>query len=333
MKIVIFETADWERHACLRLAGQGDFHCTQEPLNATTVARYADAEIVSTFINSQATASVLAQLPRLQYIATRSTGYDHIDTAYCRDRVVAVSNVPYYGSSTVAEHVFALLLALSRKLDAAVAQTRRGIFDRGDLRGFELEGRTMGVVGAGQIGRRVLKIASGFGMTTIAYDERPDRTAAEELGFSYTDLPDLLRAADVVSLHVPGHAQNVGLIGADQFSLMKPGAVLINTARGNLVDLAALLDVLQTGRLRAAGLDVLPEESLLRDEAEVFRSPNVTPKALRSLVGIHALQRLPNVLITPHVAYNTDEALGRIIDTTVANIEAFLSGAVQNQVA
>ena len=170
-------------------------------------------------------------------------------------------------------------------------------------------------------------------MKTIAFDAQPDPVAAAELGFSYADLPDVLRTADVLSLHVPGHAENAGLMGADQFALMKQGAVLINTARGNVVDLEALLGVLESGRLRAAGLDVLPEETLLRDEAEVFRSPDVTPESLRSLVGVHALLRLPNVLITPHVAYNTDEALARIIETTVANIEAFLGGVVQNQVA
>ena len=333
MKIVVFEVAEWEQQACLALQPPHIVECLEAPLTPATVGDHADAEAVATFIGSDLSAGVLRQMPKLRLVATRSTGFDHIDLDYCRRAGVTVCNVPDYGDPTVAEHVFALLLALSRRIVEAAERTRRGDFSEAGLRGFDLAGKTLGVVGAGRIGRRVAAIGRGFGMDVIAFDLRPDPAAAAALGFRYVPLNDLLAAADVVSLHLPGGADSHHLIGAPQLARMKPGGVLINTARGVVVDGEALVRALASGHLAAAGLDVVAEEAVLREEAEIFRTEAVvSTERLRVLLADHALLGFSNVIITPHVAYDTREAVARIVETTVANIQAYVRGAPQNVV-
>lgn len=334
MKIAVFETEEWERQACLRLQPAHEVQCTEVPLDRRSVAAFAQAEIVSTFVNSKLDAGVLAALPALKLIATRSTGYDHIDLDWCADHGVTVANVPDYGDSTVAEHVFTLLLAVARNLVTAVERTRRGNFSQSGLRGFELHGKTLGVIGTGRIGLCTIRIALGFGMSVMACDLRPNGQAAARLGFSYADLDAVLAGADVLTLHVPATNETANLISDREFGLMKPGAVLINTARGNIVDVPALVRTLADGKLRAAGLDVLPQEPLIREEAQIFRADaSSTDHDLKALVANHVLLRFPNVIVTPHNAYNTESAVRRIIATTLENIEAFCRGAPGNVVS
>ncbi len=333
MKIAVFETEEWEEQACSRLQPAHSVSCTRDALDATTAADHTDAEIVSTFVNSTLDAEVLAQFTRLKLIATRSTGYDHIDLAWCAAHGIVVANVPDYGDSTVAEHAFALLLAVARNLVEAVERTRHGNFSQAGLRGFELHGKMLGVIGTGRIGRRAIEIARGFGMAVIGCDIDPDEDAAARLGFRYAGLDEVLAAADVLTLHVPATPQTVAMISDREFGLMKPGGVLINTARGNIVDVPAVVRALSSGRLRAAGFDVLPNEPLIKDEAEIFRADaRAEEQDLRALVANHVLLRFPNVIVTPHNAYNTQSAVRRIIATTVANIEAFAAGQPQNLV-
>lgn len=302
-------------------------------VNETAASAHASAEIISPFVYSRLDASVLSRFAHLKLIATRSTGFDHIDLGYCRSGGITVCNVPGYGDSTVAEHVFALLLGLARKITDAVERTRRGRFDQTGLRGFELKDKTIAVIGAGRIGMRVIEIARGFAMKVIAVDARPDEAAARRLGFRYASLDAALGQADVVTLHVPATLGTQGLISERELARMKPGAVLINTARGSVIDVEALVRALDDGRLAGAGLDVLPQEPQLREEAEIFRTDSESDIDLKALVANHVLLRLPNVLVTPHNAYNTTEAIARIIDTTLANIEAFARGTPQNVVA
>lgn len=332
MRIVVFETAEWEHDACMRLQPEHEVACTHETLDERTVADHANAEIVTTFISSRLGGEVLAHLPNLKLIATRSTGYDHIDLGHCAAHGIMVCNVPDYGDHTVAEHAFALLLAVSRHLVEAVERTRRGDFSTAGLRGFDLRGRTLGVIGTGRIGRRAIEIAKGFGMEVVAFDVHPDAEAARSFGFRYAPLEQVLAEANVVTLHVPATPEIRHLLSDRAFAAMRPGAVLINTARGNVVDVAALVRTLADGRLAAAGLDVLPEEPLIREEAQIFRAGGQQPHDLRALVANHVLLRFPNVLVTPHNAYNTQDALGRIIRTTLDNIDAFTRGTPVNVV-
>lgn len=334
MKVVIFEVTEWEHQACLRLEPQHVVECLQAPLTAANAGEFSDAEVVTTFIRSELSAEVLRRFPKLRLIVTRSTGFDHIDLDQCRRAGVTVCNVPDYGDHTVAEHAFALLLGLSRHLVEAAERTRRGDFSTAGLRGFDLVGKTFGVVGMGRIGRRAAAIGRGFGMQVLGFDPRPDPAAAQALGFSYVPLDELLARADVVTLHLPGGAATYRLIGAAELARMKPGAVLINTSRGGVVDVEALVRALAAGRLAGAGLDVIVEEGPLGEEAEIFRTDAPFPaERLRALVADHALLNLPNVIVTPHIAYDTREAVERIIETTLANIAAFAAGRPQNVVA
>lgn len=334
MKVVVFEVTDWEHQACLRLQPAHAVECLEGPLTAANAARYAEAEVVTPFIRSDLGAGVLRQLPKLRLIATRSTGFDHIDLGYCRQAGITVCNVPDYGDHTVAEHAFALLLALSRHLVEAAERTRRGDFSTAGLRGFDLAGKTLGVVGMGRIGRRAAAIGRGFGMSVLAFDPRPDPEAARDLGFTYAPLEDLLGRSDVVTLHLPGGEGTRGLIDAAALGRMKPSAILINTSRGGVVDTGALVVALASGRLAGAGLDVVTEEGALIEEAEIFRSETEMSTArLRALVADHALLAMPNVIVTPHIAYDSQEAVERIINATLANISAFAAGAPANVVA
>src|SRR5262245_41045787 len=259
MEIAMIENEEWERQACLRLEPHHRVCCVAEPLDRRNATDFSDAEVVSPFVNSRLDATVLSHFPGLKLIATRSTGYDHIDLDYSATNGITVSNVPDYGDSTVAEHVFTLLLAVARNLIEAVERTRRGRFTQAGLRGFELRDRVIGVIGTGRIGLRTIEIARGFGMNVIAYDLHPDEAAAGQLKFTYKSLDELLSDSDVLTLHVPATSGTHRMISDREFSRMKHGAILINTARGNIVDVEALVRALAGGRLRAAGLDVRPQ--------------------------------------------------------------------------
>lgn len=230
MKLAVFETEQWEHDACLRLRPAYEVSCVRDILDEASARIHAKAEIISSFVYSQLDARVLAHFAQLRLIATRSTGYDHIDLGYCQSRGIIVCNVPGYGNTSVAEHVFALLLGLARKIADAAERTRRGRFDQAGLRGFELKGRTIAVIGAGRIGMRVIEIARGFSMDVIAVDARPDELAAQRLGFRYASLDAALGQADIVTLHVPATPETRRLIAEREFALMKPGAV-----RGHLL--------------------------------------------------------------------------------------------------
>lgn len=330
MKLVVFETEPRERAAFEALRLPTRF--VGEALQAGTAGPYADAELISVFIGSRIDEAVLAQLPCLRLIATRSTGTDHIDLAGCERRGIVVCNVPVYGESTVAEHVFALLLTISHRMIEAVTRTRMGQFSADGLQGFDLRGRTLGVLGTGSIGRHVIRIAQGFGMPVLGCDMHQDPALAAQPGFRYVPFDTCLQKCDVLSLHVPATPRTRHLIGDAEFAQMKPGSILINTARGSIVDPVALIRALRSGRLAAAGLDVLPGEPEIREEAELVSSAAPPPQALALLAIEQALLHLPNVVVTPHSAFNTREAVQRIIDTTVANIHAFLEGAPQHRV-
>jgi D-lactate dehydrogenase len=333
MKIAVFETEPREAADFDALKSAHDLELTEQTLRPDDVAKYAGAEIVSVFIYSKLDRAVLAQLPALKLIATRSTGYDHIDMSYCTARGITVSNVPTYGENTVAEHVFALLLAISHRLREAMERARSGRFSPQGLEGFDLQGKTIGVVGTGTIGRHVIRIAKGFAMEVVAFDVKPDAAAANELGFRYVGMDELLATADVITLHVPALRQTHHLIDAAAFARMRPGAVLINTARGSIVDARALIEALLSGKLAAAGLDVLPDEPLIREEAELISSIYDNKQDVRDLVADHVLLNMPNVVVTPHSAFNTREAIRRITTTTVSNIASFLADEPVNVVA
>ncbi len=324
MNIVICEKLDPVETQVLSALQRSDrVRFVDEPLTAENAAQFSDVDVVSAGLQSALTAELLRRLEHVRLIAIRATGVDSIDVGYCEAHGIAVANVPSYGAQSVAEHTFALLLAISHRVVDAAERTRRGEFSQVGLRGFDLAGKTLGVIGAGQIGLAVIRMAKGFGMNVIAFEPHPDAARARELDFAFTGFDDLLRRSDIVTLHVPLNAHTQNLIGRAQLAMMKLGAVLINTARGPLVDTPALVEALKDGRLRAAGLDVLPDEAALRDEGELLREAFDEEHDTTTLLANELLLRLPNALVTPHNAGNTVEALTRIATTTVNNILAF----------
>jgi len=330
MKIVVFEVEAWEQKAFDALTEDHEIEFVTDKLSGKNASAHADAEIISTFIYSNLSERILANFSQLQLIATRSTGFDHIDMDYCFQNDIAVCNVPTYGSHTVAEHVFGLLLTISHHLVAAIDRTRRGDFSLKGLTGFDLRGKTIGVIGTGEIGACVIEIARGFGMHIVAYDTQPRQELAAEYGVDYLTLEDLLAAADIISLHLPANEKTHHFIAGEEFDRMKAGVILINTARGSVIDVQALVQAISDGKVRAVGLDVLAEEPLIREEAELLRSATRAEYDKTALLADHILLRLRNVVITPHSAFNTREAIERILDTTVDNIKAFALGEPQN---
>ncbi|HUX81055.1 MAG TPA: NAD(P)-dependent oxidoreductase [Candidatus Paceibacterota bacterium] len=289
-----------------------------------------EASVLCIFIDSTIGEAELARFPGLKLIATRSTGFDHIDLAAAQARGVAIATVPSYGENTVAEFAFALILSLSRRIPEAEERVRSGLFSPTDLRGFDLEGKTLGVVGVGHIGMHVIRMGNGFGMKVIGFDMHPDDAIARAQNFTYVSLAELLAQADIITLHVPYNAHTHHLINTENIGTIKKGAYLINTSRGAVVETEALIEALRNGTFAGAGLDVLEEEGDLADETILLTAPHPNEAALKVTLENHYLITHPRVIVTPHLAFNTTAAVERILTTTTENIAAFEAGTPTN---
>jgi len=332
MRLALFECEPHEREFFERHLTGHELTFFADPLSETTAREATEAEAVSVFVYSQVNESVLSWLPHVKLVTTRSMGFNHIDLAACVAHGITVAYVPAYGERTVAEHTMALILALSRKIFQAYERTEKGVFDYRGLTGFDLYGKTIGLVGGGRIGLNVARLARAFGMEVLVSDPYPKPELASEIGFTYTPLETLLQKADVISLHAPYSAATHHLLNDEKLKLVKRGAILVNTARGGLLDTAALLKALDDGRLAGAGLDVLEEECAIHEEYEVLTQSYAKKCDLATLLRNHLLIARDNVIITPHIAFNSREALERIMSTTVANIQGFADGKPVNLV-
>ncbi|HYF50471.1 MAG TPA: NAD(P)-dependent oxidoreductase [Planctomycetota bacterium] len=323
MKAVFFELEGWEKpylEARLPTGHKYEFllhRCTLDDL-----LLIGDADIISTFIFSQMKGDVLKAAKSARLITTRSTGYDHVDCKAAAERGIAVANVPEYGSNTVAEHTLALLLALSRRIIPAYIRTKGGHFNTDGLRGFDLRGKTLGVVGTGNIGLHVIRMASSFGLNVIASDAHPRAALADVLGFHYVPFERLLGESDIITLHCPATPQTHHLIRAETITKMKKGAILINTARGSIVNTNDLLHALETRQIAGAGLDVFDGEGTIKEDAPV--AVDADREQLIAAIQAHRLLTREDVIVTPHNAFNSEEAVRRILDTTVENIRCFI---------
>jgi len=333
-KIVFLEVEEsWEKtYLKKRLPGK-NLHFFKETAGDIP-DEIRDTEILSVFIKSKLDPKALKKLPRLKMISTRSTGFDHIDIKAARKRGLVVSNVPTYGENTVAEHTFALILSLSRNLRKAYWRSTQNDFSIEGLMGFDLKGKTLGVVGTGHIGLHVIRMATGFGMNVLAFDTREQAFLSEVLNFKYVPLKELFSRSDIVSLHVPYLPSTHHLIDKEALRRFKRGSILINTARGGLVDTDALLQALDSEVLMGAGLDVLEEEEWILDESRLLQTPENKDHwvKLRATQRNHILLHRQNVIYTPHLAFYSREAVERILETTAQNIDAFLSSRPMNQV-
>lgn len=287
--------------------------------------------VLGVFVDSKVNKAVLDKLPNLQLILVFSTGYDHIDMAEAKRRKIAVCTVPSYGDYTVAQHALTLMLALSRKLFASVKRVKEGCYDYHDLRGFDLQGKTIGVIGTGKIGLQLIKMLAGFEVNIVAYDPFPKRNLARMYDFSYVTLDKLLKVSDIITVHTPLTKSTTHLLNKKTIQKTKRGVYIINTSRGGVIDGAALLAGLQSGQVAGAGLDVLENEEIMHDPVLLFgEQPQCVIKT--SLVNTVLVDH-PNVIVTPHNAFNTTEAIHRIIDTSLANLAAWRAGRPQNQIS
>ncbi|HAO52718.1 TPA: hydroxyacid dehydrogenase [Candidatus Magasanikbacteria bacterium] len=301
---------------------------SEKPLDLNKTKK--DTEILGVFVDSKVDKSVFEALPKLKMIATFSTGFDHIDLKEAKKRKIPVCNVPTYGENTVAQHAMALILALSRKLFQSVKIVKEGVYDYHGLRGFDLKGKTIGIIGTGHIGIHMIDMLDGFEANVIAYDAFPNPELTKTHKFNYVSLNKLYSDSDVISLHVPLFPTTYHMINKSAVKKMKDSVYIINTARGGLTDPEALVWGLETSKIAGIGSDVLEEETYFQNPEKVLNLKN--PEEVRRTLMENVLIDHPNTIITPHNAFNSTEALKRIIDTSLDNIKAFLNGNIQNNV-
>ena len=328
MIVTVFSTKPYDR-AYLQSAA-GALHrlkFVESRLTHETATLAKGSAAVCAFVNDQVDEAVLKVFSELgiRIVALRSAGFNNVDLAAARRLGIAVTRVPAYSPEAVSEHAVALILSLNRNIHRAYARVREGNFALEGLLGFNLHGRTVGIVGTGRVGAGVARIMLGFGCKVIAYDVIPN-TACASMGVSYTTLETLLAEADIVSLHCPLTAETRHMIDAAAIGAMKRGAMLINTSRGGMIDTAAVIQGLKSGAIGHLGLDVYEEEEDLFFEdksSEVIQDD-----------AFERLLMFSNVLVTGHQGFFTVEALTAIAETTMANLSSFeTTGMADNQIA
>jgi len=324
-KLAFFDAKPYDRVSFEAMNRRADFGFDlvffETRLTPRTVELCGGFDGVCVFVNDTVDAAVVGALAGygVGILGLRCAGYNQVDFKAAYDKL-HVARVPAYSPFAVAEHAVALMLTLNRKTHKAYARTRDGNFSLNGLLGVDFHGRTAGVIGTGQIGRCLIAILRGFGMTVLAYDTRPDEAYAREAGIDYVALDELYRRSDVISLHCPLTPETTHLIDAAALARMKSGVMIINTGRGKLIETRALIVGLKSGKVGAAGLDVYEEES-----AYFFEDKSLEPMSDDVLAR---LLTFPNVLVTSHQAFFTEEALRNIAETTLGNFRDYFAGAV-----
>lgn len=334
-KIVFFDVADYEVDYLMRSCdGEFDFVLVEESLSSISniLSEWRDAEVVSCFTTSRIGKDVLKKFPNLKLLALRSVGFNHVDIDYCKKHKITVVNTPNYGNMTVAEFAFGLMLDVSRKITLAYNDLKNAIVDAKHTIGTELFGKTIGIVGLGAIGAEMARLSYGFGLKVLGFDIKERDILREKYAVSYVPFDELLRRSDFISIHAPLTKDNYHLFNMKSFEKMKPNAIIINTARGEIVDTQALYNAIVDGKIAGAGLDVLESEEILTDPDYLVDVGRMKVNALQKTVLNNSLLKLDNVIVTPHIAYDTKEAIDRILSLTMANIYAFENGVVQNKV-
>lgn len=327
-KIAFFDAKPYDQKSFAEINRDYGFEISyfDAKLNEQTCNLAAGHTGVCAFVNDDINARVVESLFQngVEIIGLRCAGYNNVDFKAAFEKIHVV-RVPAYSPYAVAEHAVAMMLTLNRKTHKAYLRTREGNFSINGLLGFDMFGKTAGIIGTGKIARCLIAILKGFGMKILAYDPHPDQSWAESFGLRYVALAELYSASDIVSLHCPLTPDTTHLINRTAIEMMKPGVMIINTGRGKLIDTVALIDGLKSGRIGSAGLDVYEEES------DYFFEDKST-----ELIADDVLARLltfPNVLVTSHQAFFTGEALRNIAETTLTNFrEYFAGGYLANEI-
>ena len=335
MKMLMFDFRDSEKDFFERNEFP-DFDITfiKEPLNEMSQLsqeQYDETDVISVFISSNVCEEVLKKFKNLRVIATRSTGYNHIDVKHCSQNNIAVFNVEEYGQTSVAQFTMTLIMALVRNLFPAYLDIQRNYVNHADYEGHNLNKLTIGIIGCGAIGSAVAKIANFFDMKVLvhSYAKRTDVSSLAE----YVSLDELLENSDIVTLHAPYTSENYHMIREKEFAKMKEGSYFVNTARGELIDIVALYENLLSGKIKGAALDVLECEYLaLAPENIVDDIKTHNSNCVASALITQKLLGMSNVIITPHIAYNTQESVDTLLETTFNNIRDYHKGFRNNQV-
>lgn len=326
MTTVFYGLSPLQKQLLSRSAPKLKFQAKSGQLNLRNLPN-PKTEILSIHSDSQIDSTILAKLPNLKLILTRTVGVDHIDLAACRSAKIAVANCANLNANAVAEFTIGLLMAYQRNIPKSLLRGKKLHFDDTDLLGNELAGKTLGVVGTGAIGSKVAQIAYGFGMELIGYDAKKNRKLEQKFNLRYMGLKQLFQKADVISLHVPATPLTERLVNRNLLAQVKDGVILVNTARGSVVDTKSLIRALDTGKVSAYLTDVLDREAQLRSG---FRPSNLREK--QAIMEQKQLVRHPEVWVTPHIAHATAEASVRILEYAVQQIVRFQKGQKISQI-
>lgn len=328
IKIAFFDTKEYDRKLFDEYNKNYGYEITylESKLNSETAPLAKGFDVVCIFVNDvvdEKTIEILKEAG-VKLLALRCAGFNNVDIKKLGDELPAV-RVPEYSPYAVAEHAVALLLSIDRKIYKAYQRTKKYNFTLNGLLGFDIHGKTVGVVGAGKIGRAFINIMNGFGTRILVYDKFQDENTAKEMNFEYVDLETLYKESDVISLHCPLTDDNYKMINEESLNKMKDGVVLINTSRGKLIDTKSLIKKLQEGKIGGLGLDVY------EDEEEFFLNDMSNSYVRDEELSI--LLTMPNVVVTSHQAFFTEEALNKIALDTCENIKEFFeTGECKNRV-
>lgn len=322
MNITVFDVADKQEEEFFKKELGKTISCYSESLQEVPTRKFKDTEILVVFIRSQITSSVIDKLPKLKCIVTKSTGYDHIDVKYAKQKGIVIGNVPYYGENTVAEHTLALMLNLARKVHKSYLRTTQQNLSIEGLRGFDLKGKTLGVLGVGHIGLHVIRVAQALGMNVKAYDVQKNEFLSEVLHFQYCSLDEIVKTSDILTLHMPHNTHTHHFLNEKMLKKTKKGVMIINTSRGGLIDTPALYKYLKNGHIGGVGLDVIEGEELLTHEEELLTNSKYHSK-LAQIALDKKIFEMENVIFTPHNAFNSQEAIMRILQTTANLVKEY----------
>lgn len=319
-KVLVFDTKPYDIDS-LKKAAEGkniEFDFLDVKLTSKTASLAKDCEVICLFVHDQACEETLEQLSKqgIKLIALRSAGYNNVVLKKAAEVGIKVVRVPEYSPYAVAEHAAALVMVLNRKIHRAYARVKENNFSLNGLLGFDMYGKTVGIVGTGRIGQIMISIMKGFGCKVVAYDLYKNEKAAQELGFEYIELNDLLKQSDIISLHLPLTKETHHLINKETIAQMKNNVVLVNTSRGQLIETTALIEGLKSGKIKAAGLDVYEEE-------EQYFFEDLSGEIIQDDV-LARLLSFNNVIVTSHQAFFTQEAVHNIAKTTISNICEYL---------
>lgn len=317
MKLSFFNLSDNKKEIIKEKFNNFDLKFFDDSINKTNISEFSDSEIICICPKSNVNKMILEKCKNLKYVVTRSTGFDHIDSEYCKAKNIKIKNTIKYGGRTVAEYQFALILSLTRKIRQAQERVKNKSFSKDNLQGFDLYGKTIGVIGCGNIGKNVIRIANGFGMNVLVYTRTINKKLENKMNFKYVSLEEIYLNSDVISINIPITEKTYHLIDKESFNKMKNNVLLINISRGKIINTDDLISAIENKKIAGAALDVIEGEKFLKGD---FLDIDSNEKQL-IVKNLERLLNFENVIITPHNAYNTKEAVDRIFEETIQNIK------------